>query len=145
MYQGGYLTGRIHKLTGRKINELLKKNGVKEMNGAQGTILFALWTNESLTIKEITKMTGLAKTSLTSMLERMRQADLIGITDNPEDGRSKLITLTDKSRKLRSVYEKISADMTDCWYRGFSEEEILRFEEMLEKVLHNIESFEVGK
>mgnify|MGYP004652412855 FL=1 len=32
MYNGGYLISQIHKLTGRKINELLKEANVIEFN-----------------------------------------------------------------------------------------------------------------
>ena len=43
MYNGGYLINQIHKLTGRKINELLKEASVTEFNGSQGIILSSLW------------------------------------------------------------------------------------------------------
>ena len=141
MYQGGYLIGQIHKRTGRRINELLKENGITEFNGAQGTILYSLWNKETMTIKEIASVTGLAKTSLTSMLERMKQGGLLEIEENPQDGRSKVIRLTAKAKELQDVYEEVSASMTDCWYRGMSKEEIVQFEETLQKVLKNIEEY----
>ncbi|MBR3358911.1 MAG: MarR family transcriptional regulator [Solobacterium sp.] len=141
MYQGGYLIGQIHKRTGRRINELLKEQGITEFNGAQGTILYSLWNRESMTIKEIAAVTGLAKTSLTSMLERMRQAGLLVLEDNPQDGRSKIVKLTGKAGDLKEEYESVSASMTECWYRGMQEEEILQFEETLRKVLRNIEEY----
>jgi DNA-binding MarR family transcriptional regulator len=141
MYQGGYLIGQIHKRTGRRINELLKENGITEFNGAQGTILYSLWNKETMTIKEIASVTGLAKTSLTSMLERMKQGGLLEIEENPQDGRSKVIRLTAKAKELQDVYEEVSASMTDCWYRGMREEEIVQFEETLQKVLKNIEEY----
>ena len=71
MYNGGYLISQIHKLTRRKINELLKEASVTEFNGSQGIILSSLWAKGEQTIKEIGKTTGLAKTSLSSMLDRM--------------------------------------------------------------------------
>ena len=42
MYSGGYLISQIHKLTGRKINELLKETNITEHNDTQGIILFSL-------------------------------------------------------------------------------------------------------
>ena len=50
-------------------------------------------------IKEIGKTTGLAKTSLTSMLDRMEKQDLIQKVENKEDGRSTIICLTEKNQK----------------------------------------------
>ena len=145
MYQGGNLISQISKLTGRKINELLRASGITEINGAQGTILYALWSRSGLTIHEIAAITGLARTTLSSMLERMRQADLVKIEENPQDARSKVIHLTKKSERLRHIYERISRDMTDCYYRDFTETEIRQFESMLERVLDNIEHYEVNE
>ena len=74
-YNGGCLIGQINKLTNRRVNELLKKENISEFNGAQGTILFVLSNEGEMSIKDIGKATGLAKTSLTSMLERMEKKD----------------------------------------------------------------------
>jgi len=143
MYNGGYLIGRISKLTGRKINELLRARGTDAFNGAQGTILYSLWRRDGLTIKEIAEVTGLAKTSLASMLSRMEAGGLIEYSKNPFDGRSKVIRLTEKARELENVYDSVSDEMAVCYYNGFSEGEIALFEKYLQRVLLNIEKYEV--
>ena len=81
-YNGGYLIGQINKLTNRRINELLKEENVREFNGAQGTIIFVLTNEGPMPIKDIGKATGLAKTSLTSMLDRMEKQGLIEKREN---------------------------------------------------------------
>jgi len=143
MYNGGYLIGRISKLTGRKINELLRARGTDAFNGAQGTILYSLWRRDGLTIKEIAAVTGLAKTSLASMLSRMEMSGLIEYSKNPFDGRSKVIRLTEKARELENVYDSVSDEMAVCYYNGFSEGEIALFEKYLQRVLLNIQKYEV--
>ena len=57
---GGYLINQIQKISSRKFNELLKEKNIDEFNGSQGVILYSLWNNKELTIKEIGKITGLA-------------------------------------------------------------------------------------
>ncbi len=140
-YQGGYLIGKIDKLTDRKVNELLRENGITELNGAQGTILYALWNSEAMTIREIADAASLAKTTLTSMLSRMEKAGLVTQKENPADARSKLIALTEKARELGNVYQKVSSSMQEAYYRGMSEEEISAFETTLRKVLKNLEEY----
>ena len=140
-YQGGYLIGKIDKLTDRKVNELLRENGITELNGAQGTILYALWNSEAMTIREIADAASLAKTTLTSMLSRMEKAGLVTQKENPADARSKLIALTDKARELGNAYQKVSSSMQEAYYRGMSEEEIKAFETALRKVLKNLEEY----
>ena len=139
MYSGGYLISQIHKLTGRKINELLKEANVSDFNGSQGIILSSLWAKGEQTIKEIGKTTGLAKTSLSSMLDRMEKQNLIQKIENKEDGRSTIICLTEKSRALEKVYKDITEKMVVQYYNGFSEEEIRTFESTLERVVKNLE------
>ena len=137
---GGYLINQIQKISSRKFNELLKeKNIIDEFNGSQGVILYSLWNNKELTIKEIGKITGLAKTSLTSMLDRMEEKGLIRRKDNSEDKRSIKIMLTDKAKELEKDYNDISNKMSNIFYKNFSDKEINEIENYLERIISNLE------
>ena len=136
---GGYLINQIQKISSRKFNELLKEKNIDEFNGSQGVILYSLWNNKELTIKEIGKITGLAKTSLTSMLDRMEEKGLIRRKDNSEDKRSIKIMLTDKAKELEKDYNDISNKMSNIFYKNFSDKEINEIENYLERILSNLE------
>ena len=123
-YNGGYLIGQINKLTNRRVNELLKKENISEFNGAQGTILFVLSNEGEMSIKDIGKATGLAKTSLTSMLERMEKSGLILRRQDSVDKRKTLLFLTDKARDLENDYIAVSEKMGDIYYQGFTADEV---------------------
>lgn len=136
---GGYLINQIQKISSRKFNELLKEKNIDEFNGSQGVILYSLWNNKELTIKEIGKITGLAKTSLTSMLDRMEEKGLIRRKDNSEDKRSIKLMLTDKSKELEKDYNDISNKMSNIFYKNFSDKEINEIENYLERIISNLE------
>ena len=136
---GGYLINQIQKISSRKFNELLKEKNIDEFNGSQGVILYSLWNNRELTIKEIGKITGLAKTSLTSMLDRMEEKGLIRRKDNSEDKRSIKIMLTDKAKELEKDYNDISNKMSNIFYKNFSDKEINEIENYLERIISNLE------
>lgn len=136
---GGYLINQIQKISSRKFNELLKEKNIDEFNGSQGVILYSLWNNKELTIKEIGKITGLAKTSLTSMLDRMEEKGLIRRKDNSEDNRSIKIMLTDKAKELEKDYNDISNKMSNIFYKNFSDKEINEIENYLERIISNLE------
>lgn len=136
---GGYLINQIQKISSRKFNELLKEKNIDEFNGSQGVILYSLWNNKELTIKEIGKITGLAKTSLTSMLDRMEEKGLIRRKDNSEDKRSIKIVLTDKAKELEKDYNDISNKMSNIFYKNFSDKEINEIENYLERIISNLE------
>ena len=136
---GGYLINQIQKISSRKFNELLKEKNIDEFNGSQGVILYSLWNNKELTIKEIGKITGLAKNSLTSMLDRMEEKGLIRRKDNSEDKRSIKIMLTDKAKELEKDYNDISNKMSNIFYKNFSDKEINEIENYLERIISNLE------
>ncbi len=137
-YNGGYLIGQINKLTNRRINELLKEENVREFNGAQGTIIFVLTNEGPMPIKDIGKATGLAKTSLTSMLDRMEKQGLIEKRENENDKRSTIIALNERSKSYKEVIEKVSQRVSKEYYKGLRAKEVERFEATLQKVLKNL-------
>ena len=137
--QGGYLISRIHQVGGRLFDKLLAEADIDAFNGAQGRILYVLWQEEGISISQIAQRTGLANTTLTSMLDRMTAADLIRREPAPGDRRAQRIVLTDKARALQEDYERISQRMNDLYYMGFSEEDYARLEGYLLRILDNLE------
>ena len=142
MYQGGFLISRLNKVGGRIFERILAEQNIYAFNGAQGRILYVLWQQDSIPIREISEKTGLAVTSLTSMLDRMEEAGLLRRTDAPGDRRKILIELTDKAKALRPAYDSVSKKMGDILYAGFSESEIAETEQDLSRMMRNLESWE---
>ena len=130
---------RIRHLSGRVGEKLLKECGVDLFNGAQGRILYVLWERGTLTITEIGKLTSLAKTTLTSMLDRMEAGGLIERTPDRKNRRQIFISVTEKTKAYREKYDWISDRMSEIFYNGFTEEEITGFEDNLRRILKNLE------
>lgn len=118
---------------------MLKESGVDAFNGAQGRILYVLWENETLTITEIGRLTSLAKTTLTSMLDRMEEGGLIYRIPDKKNRRQIFISITDKAKEYRDAYDVVSEQMNTLFYKGFSEAEISEFEKMLNRIIGNLE------
>ena len=136
--KGGFLITKIKQVQGRIFDSLLQEAGIEEFNGAQGRILYVLWQEDGLPIIELAKRTGLAKTTLTSMLDRMDEKGFLErVTDN-KDRRILRIFLTSKAKGLKAQYNKVSDEMSQIFYKDFEEEEIIAFEKALEKVLSNL-------
>ena len=135
---GGFLISQIRHVGNRVFEKILADAGIDAFNGAQGRILYVLWQTETVPIVELSKRTGLAKTTLTSMLDRMETAGLLLRVDHRTDRRQTLIALTPKARGLQAEYERVSAQMNAIYYQGFSPEEILAVENYLLRILHNV-------
>lgn len=136
--KGGFLITQIKQVQGRIFDALLQKAGIEEFNGAQGRILYVLWQEDGLPIIEVAKRTGLAKTTLTSMLERMDEKGFLKRVPDSKDRRILRIFLTAKAQRLSDQYNKVSDEMSQIFYKGFSDEEIVAFENTLEKILGNL-------
>ncbi len=140
--KGGYLISRIKQAGTRIFDRMLAASGIDEFNGAQGRILYVLWQNEDISISSLSAKTSLANTTLTSMLDRMENSGLIVRKPDPADRRSRLIALTDKAKALQHDYERVSQQMNERYYIGFTESEIHQFEAYLQRVLANLEKEE---
>lgn len=135
---GGFLITKIKQLQGRIFERLLAEHNISEFNGAQGRILFVLWEKDDIPISELSKKTGLAKTTLTSMLDRMEKQKLIERFYSSADRRTVRIRLTNSAMQLHDQYGQVSDEMNQIFYKGFSDEEILTLETGLGKVLENL-------
>lgn len=137
--KGGFLISRIKQVGGRLFDRMLAEADIDAFNGAQGRILYVLWQGDGLTISQLSAQTSLANTTLTSMLDRMEQSGLIVRTPSPTDRRALLIRLTDKARALREDYDRISQQMNDLYYLGFTEDEVRQLESYLQRILNNLQ------
>lgn len=140
--KGGFLISRIKQTGTRIFDRMLAASGIDAFNGAQGRILYVLWQHDDISISSLSAQTSLANTTLTSMLDRMENSGLIIRKADPTDRRSRLIALTDKAKALQSDYERISREMSERYYIGFTEDEIKQFEIYLQRVLENLEKEE---
>lgn len=136
--EGGYLIGRIKLLSGRILNKLLLENKLNEFNGEQGKILFHLWKEDGLSSSSLAKKSGLALNSLTIMLDRMEESDLVSRKVCCKDKRKKLVYLTDKGKNLENKTNEVNDLMNKIFYKDFKEEEIIQFETYLNKIMNNL-------
>lgn len=137
---GGFLISQIKQLQGRVFEKMLRESNVDAFNGAQGRILYVLWEHERLTISEIGRLTSLAKTSLTSMLDRMEESGLVERIPDTRNRRQIIISISEKAKEYREAYDRVSDRMNQVFYQGFSETETAEFEDKLKRIIENLES-----
>ena len=133
---------KIRQVSERVFARKLKKYRINRINPAQGRILFVLWQQDNISIGELAKKTHLGKSTLTSMLDRLEEAGHLTRARSTKDRRQILITRTKRDRELEKIYLAVSQEMTDVFYGGFSKVEIDQFEKNLERILHNLTTFE---
>lgn len=134
----GSLITQIKQISGRIFESILAEKKIEAFNGAQGHILYTLWQEDKISLKEISDKTGLATTTLTSMVDRMEKQGLVKRKNDKNDRRKISLHLTEKAKNLKKDYDEVSDKMFDIFYKNFNTDEIELFEKLLNKVLDNL-------
>ncbi len=135
--QGGFLLSRIHRESKRCFARLLRRHGI-ELTPIQGRVLFPLWREGALPIHEIGRRTGLGKSTLTGLVDRLERDGHARRLRSAEDRRVVVVEPTARDRGGQAALTQVSAEMTSIFYAGFSDAEIDRFERDLARVLDNL-------
>lgn len=138
MREGGFLIAKIHLLSGRVFQRILKRHGIR-INPGQGRVLFALWKQDGASIQELGRRTGLEKSTLTLMLDRLEKAGHLRRQPDPNDRRRVIVTRTPKDRELQAKYERASLEMNELFYKGMDERQVEALEAALRAVLANVQ------
>ena len=140
--RGGTLLSQVHQVCGRVWNKILRENDMSDLEGARGRIIFALWGNDGVPIKILCEKTSLDKSTLTGILDRLERDGYIERKPSETDKRSTLISLTGKEQGFAKDVQKVSNRMNKIFYKGFTDEEIIQFDRMLERILANCKEAE---
>ena len=136
--QGGFLISKIKNIGGRKFDKILQEKNIDAFNGAQGKILYVLWQNGKMTATEISKKSGLAKTTLSAMLTRMDEQGLIAMEESLTDKRSGCISVAEKAAAHKEEYDAGTREIEVIYYKGFTDSEVEQFENYLKRILANL-------
>jgi DNA-binding MarR family transcriptional regulator len=112
------------------------------ISSAQGRILFVLWQEDRIPIGRVAKRTGLRKSTLTAMLDRLEAMGHVERLRDENDRRRVVIARTEKDRAFDERYAEVASEMTDLFYAGFEPGEIAAFESALRRILANLAGVE---
>ena len=124
------------------------KNAYKEPDAQyrseQGKILTILWKQElgCATATDIALATGLANNTLTSMVKKLEEQGLVTIQPCTQDKRKKYISLTDLGWAQKEIGDRVSKELGEIFYQGFSDQEIQEFEAYQERIITNLKAKE---
>jgi len=132
---------KIQHISGRIFSRMLRDHEI-DINPAQGRIMFVLWQEDKLPIRELVRRTSLGKSTLTSMLDRLESAGLVVRQRSETDRRIIVVRRTEADRSRQRIYEKVSEEMNRIYYASLTEKQIERFEGTLETMLENLVTHE---
>ena len=143
--EGGTLISQIHQVSQRVWYDVLSRNGLEDLAGARGRVIFALWNEDNIPIKKLVEKISLDKATLTGIIDRLERDGYVKRTPSPDDKRATLISRTGKDEIFKSKIPEISKQQNRLFYKGFSPREIKEFEGYLKRILVNCKEAEAEK
>jgi DNA-binding MarR family transcriptional regulator len=105
-----------------------------DITPVQYGVLKCLWNTNGLCPRTIAETLGLDGSTITGILDRLEHKGLIVRTLDEEDRRSLRVVLTDKGFEIEASVVKTVEDANDAVLRSFSEDEVILFKKLLEKI-----------
>lgn len=141
---GGYQALQIRLLNGRIFQKLLSKEPEAQYRSEQGKILTVLWQKEDgrATATDIALASGLANNTLTSMIKKLVDQGLVTIEQSDQDKRKKFVVLTELGWVQNEIGDRVSKELGEIFYQGFSNQEIREFEAYQERIITNLKAKE---
>ena len=141
---GGYQALQIRLLNGRIFQKLLSKEPDAQYRSEQGKILTVLWQNEDgrATATDIALASGLANNTLTTMIKKLVDQGLVTIEQSDQDKRKKFVVLTELGWEQKEIGDRVSKELGEIFYQGFSNQEIREFEAYQERIITNLKAKE---
>ena len=134
----------IRLLNGRIFQKLLSRDPEALYRSEQGKILTVLWNSDEgcATATDIALATGLANNTLTTMIKKLEEKNLVTVSPCGLDKRKKYLVLTDLGWSQQEVSDRVSQELDAIYYKGFSDKEIEQFEDFQERILANLKEKE---
>jgi len=131
------LIGHVHRGFQRMADQLLREQGFAL---GQLPVLMALKDGKPRSQAELARLAQVEQPSMAQLLARMERDGLVERVPDPEDGRSRLISLTtacrDRMPKARGVMQALSLEAL----QGFSAEEVAALGRLLSRLADSVDA-----
>lgn len=125
---------KIHEQGNRFITEQLQKNGADGLVPSHGDILALLYAHGTLPMKEIADKIHKTKATVTVLIDKLEKMDFVKRKSTAADSRYTYISLTEKGKAFKPVFENISAQLNERLHKNLTEEEADCLERLLQKM-----------
>jgi len=134
-----WLLGRAYLNFVIFLQEQFKEAGLSDhVRPGMGHFLFALFSEDNLTLRDLTARTGLAPSSVTETVQRMEKVGLLMRVRDTADKRSVRVSLTPLGRRLEPRLRTVEAKATEVLEDGLSAVEARRLRAALSCVIQNL-------
>ena len=128
------LISRIHEKGNRFIIEKLNECGASGLAPSHGDILFCLYKNDKMTMKDIATTIHRTKPTVTVLVNKLEKLGYLKRETSDKDNRYTYITLTKQGEDFKTIFEKISNELNQMLYQNLTDKEAEILENLLRKI-----------
>lgn len=133
-----YFISRTKQKMAQFIQMQLRQQQLDELIPSHGNILTVLYENgNKMPLNEIAKRIGRDKSTVTALVNKLVGLGYVEKVAGQQDKRVTFVQLTGQGHDLKSRFDRISAQVYDTAYRGFSPEEKAQFLSLLKRMNQN--------
>lgn len=133
------LISRIRENANRLIIKELHNAGMPELAPSHGDILAALYSAGEMTMLEIAKKIHRTKATTTVLIQKLENNGLVTRQKSAIDSRSTIVSLTQKGRNFKKIFNQISEKLNSTVYKNLTKDECDTIEILLSKMQNNFE------
>jgi len=130
------LIGVIHRCMRRFFESQMKKYNITP---PQFEVLVNLWKDDGLVLSDLGRRLSRDGTTITGIIDRMEKKELLARRRNTRDRRVIQVYLTEKAWQIKDNLMQMQKEAGMNITGGFSDQDIKTLEDLLHKVLKNVE------
>lgn len=139
--QGGYLIAKINQVNQKVFDNLLSQHSVEGVDADLANLIFILMLKNGQSAKELSKATGISKSTLSNMIDRLEKSGWIKRVPSKTDRRSVNLELTKSQKETLEKFGPVIGKLQQIFYNGFSAEEVNLTDQLLERVDKNFTDY----
>lgn len=101
---------------------------------AQFYVLSSLWETDGIKFKDLAQRLSMDGATLTGILDRLERMELVARRDDPEDRRSLLIFLTEKTKSYHEEFRRLAETLDKEIGEQFAHDDFANFARMLDQI-----------
>ena len=116
----------------------LKKHGVADIAPSHGDILAALYSQDGMSMKDISARIGKKKNTVTVLIDKLVALGYVRKETDGLDRRTTRVFLAEKGRVFEHIFREVSQKLIEKTYRGFTESEKEELMGLLTRMEENV-------
>lgn len=136
-YKSGLLQAKAYRIMRSHLAKILS---AYDLSIPEWTILGQVYEQEGVRLAEISDILSVEAPLVTTLTDQLVLKEFVTRTDDPQDRRAKLLTLTPKGKELVPQIEHSASIRMKELMHGITDEDLFAYNRVLEFIVKNLSS-----